>query len=794
MCSISNAGRFQIFSVGLILAVLGTALPAGAAELSRRTSLASGLRHLVLHADSPEMSTRLASWIQRPDQTATDRDGNGRWMAADAEVLVVDGDLIRHELGVVPRLKLIGTHEWVALGPDRALVNGVIRDDPDVVAGLAAYFPGFQPSDDTPLTPVLNQGESETLAPPEPASTEFESSVGDATNNPLATGFDEIFDRRSVIRDTQPPIAERVEIILRPDEPARRRIVQPGPDVFVGQETVGLQIRMSERMAVAPRVRVVQPNAPEFVAGLVDDSQNPLFIYRFFPLGGPSNNGPVTLEILGQAAGTGIGPAFGVDEAGNPVDPNDDGSTLESAFRVDTVPPDLKRVDVRQPGQFRSIPGENDVLPAAGFPREILVLVLDYNQPDDGSFAGPNVETDQASGVDFDAAARTDGGLAVRLRGPQGREIPGTLVSSPPQALKLLLPDVYDPATGVFPDTDGDGRADPIEGAYTVEVDLIDRAGNRTLQTLTLANDTTPIRGSALNVAIEPVFSDPFTNPTNPIPERGAAVKQLREVRITSSEPDFDFSRSRARILSRLTGDGTVPREVRTTLQREDARLILTIVLDQDGDGNPDFENPAPGPFLPPGMTDPRIGMNDGPYIVEVTAIDEAGNETVITRDLVLDTTAPDIGTTFPGEGVAFGPPLRIVDAILMDPQATSNNPGSGIRLDVSDIRLRFLGNSQSPSRLIDGVAFVHEPNSTDPTRPGFDPNDKFPKVLFQFTDDSGQSTPLPDDGTLDGVYQIEVDVTDRAGNPATGITTFSYDSSSPPTTDVVNITSFRSP
>ncbi len=565
-------------------------------------------------------------------------------------------------------------------------------------------------------------------------------------------------------RDTTPPRVIGLQIVTFPDDPSRRRVSEAG-NVFVGLGTLELRLTASEPMAAAPKLVLRQPGGFVQEAALTDASANPLFVYRVFPVPSPEANGPAALIASGEFDGR--APDFGYDRANNPLA----AFTVERAVIIDTLPPGLRRVDISVPGNFRSIPAENQVLPATGFPREIMAFVADYNRPDDGTFAGPNLATDLASGVDFERAGEL---VDIRVFDPRGRRLPGTVVTRPP-AVVLLLPDPYDPRAGVFTDTDGDGRADPIEGTYRIETDLVDRAGNRTTASLSLSLDSTPLGRTALQVSIQPVFSEPFPNPGNPIPETGAAVRRLERVEVASSDPDFDLARSTARLLSRLGGPNSVAREMRVTLERRDGKLILSVSRDQDGDGRDDFENPPPGEFLPPGVPDPRLGRNDGTYIVEVKAFDRAGNVSMVTRELVLDTTPPRGEASFPAAMAKVRGPLRIVDAFLDDPVAASGNPGAGIRLDAASIRLDFQGNPVRPAGPVRGIAFVHTPNPDDPTRPDFNPADRRHKVLLEILDPAGHPVSLPTDGTADGVYVIDVRAVDRAGNSASFITSFEY-------------------
>ncbi|MBI4863357.1 MAG: Ig-like domain repeat protein [Candidatus Riflebacteria bacterium] len=710
------------------------------------------------HQPDQAVRERISRWLKAPEVVATDLSRGGRWIATDGEIVLVDGQLHPRPLGG-GFWATITDDNWAAGGTTGVLANGNFHPGASLAQALKEQLLAkSRPASSLVLLP----------APSVPGNAAEPTSV-------------------DIIRDTVPPTPLKVELVLHPNDPSRTVVVPAGSNVFVGYEPVGIRVTMSERMGTAPKVMISQPNFQALEASLTDGSKNPIFEYQFFPIGGPANNGPVKLQALGKNEGN--LPAYGCDEAGNPISPDDPNATIGKALSVDTVPPDTRRVDISQPGQFRMQPPENAVLPRHGFPKEILVLVADYNQPDDGTFTGPNVATDMASGVDFNQADVTGNKISVKLFDPRGRQIQGMLVPSEPMALRLLLPNVYDPAAGVFPDTDSDGVADPIEGTYRVQVDLIDKVGNASSKTLPFGADVTPPRSAGVAVTIKPVFTTPFVNPVNPIADTGTAIKKLDRVEITSPDADFDPLRSTAKLMSQVLGPGTVPKPMRTTLTREGRTIIVTVDRDQDGDGNPDFENPPTGQYVPPGDVDPRYGKNDGNYVVEVTAFDKAGNSSTITKEILLDTTSPKVGTTFPAAGAKLGPEVRIVDAILTDPKAASQQQGSGVRVEASSILLRFLGNTQTPPQVIKGITFFHYPNDSDPTRPDYNPDDHHPKILFEIVDGNGDSTPLPKDGSYDGVYHLEVAVKDRAGNEASGVTSFTYSHKTTATTSVLTIT-----
>ena len=685
------------------------------------------LAHQKLHNDDQAARKFASQAFKYISKTRFSVNANRDYVIATEVGVLANDKFYEAELGPDVKVLMKPNGDWTAVGKKSAIHNGSLFTDQSRVKSMHANLYKTPPS----------------------------VSARQVSARAIPGG-----QRVSVVVDRTAPYVVKVEVITHPNDPQKRR-VHINPGVFVGAFESHIRVTMSEKMDGTPRLEVTQQGRPPRPAGLVTD-QNPIFTYQFFPDTSPDANGPADISVTGK------------DLAGNEVDPNGPGATQQRLLNVDTIAPDLRRVDTSQPGNFQTIPKDGAIIAGHEFPKVIQAFIFDYNQEDDGSFQGANVDTSNASGVNWDALRLRDGTLAIRLIDPRGREIRGTMTARIP-ALELLLPDVYDPANGIFPDDDSDGKADPIEGTYRIEISMVDKAGNSSTQTLNWGMDTTPIASKNIDVSIRPVLSEPVTNPNNPIPDKGTAIKRLDSIEIRSQSPDFSFTRSNAKLLFYVKGLHFRPTEVKTNLIRNSDNLVLQVLRDQDGDGVDDFENPAPGQYLPPGMIDPRWGKNDGLYVVEIDAVDSAGNHSTQTRNVILDTTAPQIGETFPKKEITIGAPLRMVDAILKDPQASSGANGSGIDLQNSFIRLVFEGNDNVPAQDVNGVGFIHEPNNTDPTIPTYNPNDKYPKVLFELVDETGHVTSLPEDGTWDGTYRLEVVAYDQAGNQVQGTTSFKY-------------------
>jgi hypothetical protein len=197
-----------------------------------------------------------------------------------------------------------------------------------------------------------------------------------------------------------------------------------------------------------------------------------------------------------------------------------------------------------------------------------------------------------------------------------------------------------------------------------------------------------------------------------------------------------------------------------------------------------DFPNPtAVGTHVEIGGRDPRFGRFDGPYSVEIIAVDDAGNRSEnIKKEFLLDTIPPYSSETFPKNYQKINTPLRHASAILVDPhppklhtwdQDGYVNFGSGISVTHSGINL-FLNTPYGEpdpdiygdnNKLRGALTYIHRPNSTDPDSPSFDPKDDSYRVLLEFVDKQGTPVTLPVDGSADGIYRLEVIPKDNAGN-----------------------------
>jgi hypothetical protein len=723
-----------------------------------------------------------------------------QWVVGAPDGVLTPDRFYEVNLGPDVRLAITATGSWIAAGGNGTISNGqtvknsrtakAIYEDmykwENLSLSQSDNLSGRTRSDVSSTRPYFNDSSSKGTHSKDSSTndgsyrnTNSHQDTDSYRDNPsMAENSDQEFPRIPVNLDTSPPYVEKIEIVRFPDIPEKRRVSQP-PSVFVGAEAIEIKVYMSETMGSAPEVRISQPSFTAIKGALTNNQSERIFTYRWFPNSSPGAQGPTKLEVMGEYDGN--APDFGYDLALNPIVPDSNGSVYESAMIVDTVAPDLKRIGQSNgsTGSGQSIPQNGATLSKDDFPKTIMVFVEDYNNIDDGTESAENVATSAASGVDFSLISANDGSISLRLFKPDGSEINGIIVARQP-ALELILPDVYDPVNQIFPDNDNDGISEPVEGTYRIEISITDKVGNKSSHTINFGMDTTPVSSSQLNVSITPVFTTPFTNPDNPIGETGTFVKQFRGVEVTSDSPEWSPARSSVELEKWVPGEIPYPTLLKTNIEKDDNKIMVTILMDQDGDGVNDFENPERGQYVPEGERDPRWGKNDGVYIIKVKAFDNAGNSADLTKRLTIDTTPPEIETTFPNAEITIGPPLRMVDALIIDPKPVSGADASGIHFDHFNIRVEFMGNENSSQQMVNGVGFIHEPNNTDPTIPSYNPNDEHPKLLFEFTDESGHVTPLPEDGSMDGVYTIHLSAWDKAGSEVSGSVGFSYSSTAP--------------
>ncbi|MCJ8347523.1 hypothetical protein MJH12_18440, partial [bacterium] len=641
-----------------------------------------------------------------------------------------------------------------------------------------------------------------------------------------------------VVLDKTAPIMLKGEVIINPSKPEQKTLEVPG--VFVPAGEFRVRATFSEDLQTPPTLLIAQlglgledpsePYAVGFDASLFQASKS-IVEYTVTPLVADKEIGPINFVFSNN----------GIDRAGNAIDPSagvftgSGAMTINRAVILDTIPPDINRLGETPNGEVQSIPANNEKIAKGSFPSRITIIIRDYDLPERVGVesGGDLASTANSSGVDFDrilsASDSATEGIKVEVTDPNNLTIPGTLVTQPPNGLQLILPD---PIT-FYADLNGV----PPEGVYSVKTTIIDKVGNLGVETFFFTMDNTNIRGETIQVALFPEpdgsggadQANPFLqNPINDniLPDSPDlisdlsslnSISELTEFKVCSSDPSFNLTRSTFTLKARLNGPDTVGRTMVVTgspnINDADNTCNVTgattIRVDKDQRSifpnlNFDFPNPSGvGENVPEGDVDPRFGQYDGPYFVEVIAVDEAGNfSDPIRKEFLLDTTAPHTEYTFPNNNGKVGGALRHVSAVVVDPhpprlhvfeQDGHINYGSGISKDHTSIKL-FLENAyrdpldselfSSENQLRGALRFVHNPNSSDPDLPSYNPNDDSYRVLLEFVDSESAPIELPSDGSADGIYKIEVIPADNAGNTLTdalaGTTGYQVPSSNP--------------
>ena len=165
----------------------------------------------------------------------------------------------------------------------------------------------------------------------------------------------------------------------------------------------------------------------------------------------------------------------------------------------------------------------------------------------------------------------------------------------------------------------------------------------------------------------------------------------------------------------------------------------------------------------------PNNNSKDGRYSIESQIFDLAGN---LTKDHVCvftyDNCAPSVEAIFPANNQTVSKNLSQVSAMLKDCLPRFDVEISDVDLDKSVIKLFKVGDN-------------NKVEITSRLRFETIPEERVSKLLLEIVDQNGATTSLPNDGSGDGKYEIQIEAIDRAGN-SSGITstTFTLDTMNP--------------
>ena len=627
-----------------------------------------------------------------------------------------------------------------------------------------------------------------------------------------------------IIRDTTAPKVTNIEIIRPANQicGTPQQTLTTGSNTFVGGETVNIRMTFDEALVSPPHVTITQNGGSPIQASPINAPTTPStqYMFSYQPITVEAQNGPAVMTVTGQDAGTTTpsDPGYGTDQAGNAVK----NFTVSPVFMLDTVPPDMRRQETGETtadaANKASSPAQGQVLNADNFPEIIRVRVKDYNTSEP-----PSTLSHFASGVDFTQTAPVSSGstpstssagnLNIVLTGPKGTVVGGLMGGNSPTEATLTLGTLAQIAVANeknFPVDAVDGVIRPAEGIWTVTISLVDKLCNRRQRSFTFSVDTTPVRESSLRVTLggQSVGKKGFCIKST----SGTPVTTFPDIVVSSTESDFSATSTRFEVLACFNGnDSSCYATVLTSPTYSGGSVTAKVagIVNVDPLGI-DFPTPAPkvpADFVTPGELDPRLGKFDGPYQIQIRPQDNAGNKGVLTTagrreeysewDVCLDTLMPYTQKTFPADNSSTSSPLRFVDATVVDPPAKRtptaitdqdySNPTnvaayrwvSGCGIDVNRSTMIFrIEDAYQPGRVDSSLLmdtptgrlrgmlrFIHVPNSTDPTLPSYSPADDKYKMLLEVTDKNQNVRTLPTDGSMDGVYSINVAPVDIAGN-----------------------------
>ncbi len=626
------------------------------------------------------------------------------------------------------------------------------------------------------------------------ASDSFEGDNDDPTAKPNRS----LPKTLKVVLDRTAPTIEDIKIIRHFDDATQKQELPTGHDTFVGAENIVIKVTFSEKMQEPPRLAVQQQDGNPIYASLLSDQtvDQRVFFYQYSVNNVNAQNGPASLIFEAQYDGPTGQPDYGYDLARNAL--AEAPVTIENAFTVDTIGPDLMHFENPQPGDVVSIPADGERISGREFPRTLQVFVEDYDK---------SGTTQDASGVDFSnivsqassgSTSGSDGtALSIKLIAPDGTEVYGTPSIAPPNTVLLTLPDWTDPDVslpGGFVQDPQTGERLPMEGTWRIEVALVDKVGNTSQVHVTFIVDNTPIPWDSVLVSLEP---EPSIG--NPIPQTGTClgIQDVQSgwptVTVSSTDPSFSVTRTIVEFYSKLKGEDGSMTKYDATIERNENGVVMSEIrrpgMQADDDDWPLPNDPVPADYVPEGTLDPRVGRYDGMYVIRVIPEDDAGNRGVRRNgtdypykdyEVKLDTMDPYVAWTFPAWNSAINEPLRFVDAVVVDPAAPNGNEGCGIDVNRTAMTLWVLspyrqddfdtsymegGAASFPGKLRGTLRFIHNPNNDDPTLPGFNPEDDTYRVLLELVDSNQYVRPLKDDGTMDGIYCIAVNPVDKAGN-----------------------------
>jgi hypothetical protein len=519
-------------------------------------------------------------------------------------------------------------------------------------------------------------------------------------------------------RDTHPPQVKSLRVNSSPIDPSSPVFLRSGQSVLI-------QVLMDEFMQSPPRCFGTQQGAFAVEAGLSRvisagfEYEFQFTVQRSFD---GQLDGPVEIFVSG-----------GRDAAGHPLSP----SFRESqAFMVDTLAPVLSRSSV--------LPADGSLVNSAPAP---LRLVMQEHPLSKGAGSGPNPFAS-----------------SIKALGP--------IELTPNRSIRGRT-EVFDPRTLDFYPDPQDMNED---GTYLFQVEMVDHAGNRFLESVVLQLDQEK-PSSTLVVETFPTPAAFFNAQNLPLREGFAFLSASI---VSSLTAELNLGQTEAQVLNFLR-------------KPQEFRLSQAQVVNQTQVEFIYKEKLA------------TSGEDDGVFSAEIRLKDLAGNlSDSHSFQFVYDTLAPQVldGQTFPvPEGfqmedlrfpqasqVVKGP-LRLISAVVFDGRSPSGFLGSGVKTSLStgslgstSISLSLVesfGSSPSLPPLSGQLKFRGDLSSGAPVYGG----PSVSRVLLELNLNPLSLEPagIPTGGLFDGLYQMQVAPVDMSLNfGAVATSFFLYDTLAP--------------
>lgn len=262
-----------------------------------------------------------------------------------------------------------------------------------------------------------------------------------------------------------------------------------------------------------------------------------------------------------------------------------------------------------------------------------------------------------------------------------------------------------------------------LEGDYKIEIIISDKAGNRSLKdTRLFTMDFTGITDDQIscfpeNNGFARFGVEPFTG------------SEGHSVSLSVNNSQFDAERSTLLLKNFQEIPQTLP-GVKKVTDSKTIRYELNTAL-------------------------PNNTSKDGKYVIEAQIFDTPGN---LNPDFfcvfTYDNCRPSVESFFPSTRAVVSRNLRHVSAVVKDCLPRFDVEVSDIDLSLSSIRVfKASEDGANQDEIRSRLRFE--------TLPG----QRSHKLLLEFIDQNGVTTSLPNDGSADGRYNMEIEAFDRSGN-----------------------------